>query len=72
LACDGLQGGSWWVAGWLAVVVFIFGRFRWFWVWVFFIVLFYIAPKHNVEYFPEHFPKMQTNTEKKKKKSFTF
>uniref|UniRef100_A0A2N9GTQ9 Uncharacterized protein n=1 Tax=Fagus sylvatica TaxID=28930 RepID=A0A2N9GTQ9_FAGSY len=26
LACDGLQGWlMWWVAGWLAVVVFIFG-----------------------------------------------
>ena len=71
--------GLWWVARWLAVVVFIFGRFQWFWVWVCFIVLFYVTPKHNVEYFPEHFSKIKTNTEKKKKfeiiyilKHFTF
>ena len=49
--------------GWLAVVISIFGGFRWVLGVGFFFVLFYVAP-NNVEYFSEHFPRMQTNTGK--------
>ena len=58
---NGLRGGF----EWLAVVVPIFGRFRWFWVFYLFIYLFFtLLQTHRVEYFSEHFPRMQTNTEK--------
>ena len=58
--CNGYQWVAGWLVvgcgmahdgfvGWLAVVVPIFGRFRWFWMWFFFffsffVILFYVAP----------------------------
>jgi hypothetical protein len=68
LARGGLRGHLWWVAGWVWVVGtwqwwFLFGGFRWVLGVGFFFVLFYVAP-NNVEYFSEHFPRMQTNTGK--------
>jgi hypothetical protein len=68
LARGGLRGHLWWVAGWVWVVGtwqwwFLFGGFRWVLGVGFFFVLFYVAP-NNVEYFSEHFPRMQINTGK--------
>jgi hypothetical protein len=69
LARGGLRGGLWWVAGWVWVVGtwqwwFLFGGFQWFWVCVFSLFCFTLLQTHNVEYFSEHFPRMQTNIEK--------
>ena len=41
--------------GWLAVVISIFGGFRWFWVWVFIVALFYVAPNKQYRIFFETF-----------------
>ena len=71
----GLWGGYGWAAGWvvgwismglggwLAVGV-IFGGLRWFWVWVFYIDLFYVAPNTQCRIFSGAFPRVQTNTRK--------
>jgi hypothetical protein len=73
VGCRVAHGGF---VGWLAVVVSIFYQFQWFWVWVFLCFCFTLFQTHNVKYLLEHFPRMQTNTEKKKilfsLKSFTF
>jgi hypothetical protein len=64
VARGGLRGGFQGGFGWLAVVVPIFGGFQWFWVWFFLLFCFTLLQTHNVEYFPKHFPRMQTNTRK--------
>ena len=73
MGCGVARGGF---VGWLAVVVPIFSGFPWFCVWIFVVVLFCFTSlqTHNVEYFSKHFPRMQTNTEKKlfSPKSFAF
>jgi hypothetical protein len=75
LARDGLRGGSRWV--WVARS----GGSHFWWIpmvlGVGFLLLFCftLLQTHSVEYFPEHFPRMQTNTEKKNLfslKSFAF
>ena len=62
VACGGLRGGFGWLA--LGSGGSLFGGFRWFWVLVFSLFCFTLLQTHNVEYFSEHFPKMQTNTGK--------
>ena len=62
LARGGLRGGFGWLA--LGSGGSLFGGFRWFWVLVFSLFCFTLLQTHNVEYFSEHFPRMQTNTGK--------
>ena len=57
----GLRGGFGWVAGWVWVAG---SGFRWFWVWVFSVDLFYVAPNTQSRIFSETFSKVQTNTGK--------
>ena len=59
VACGGLWGGFGWLA--LGSGGSLFGGFQWFWVWVFSLFCFTLLQTHNVEYFSEHFPRMQTN-----------
>ena len=47
----GFRGGFWW----LAMVVSIFGGFRWFWLWVFSVDLFYVAPNTQCKIFSRAF-----------------
>ena len=59
ISVGGLAHGGF--VGWLAVVVSIFGRFRWFWVRVFFVLLFYVALNTQCKIFVGSFSKVQTN-----------
>jgi hypothetical protein len=69
----GLGGWQWWVAGWISgwVAVAGSGGSHFWWIPVVldvgFLLLFCftLLQTHNVEYFPEHFLRTQTNTEKK-------
>jgi hypothetical protein len=79
---DGLWGGSWWVAGWLTVG--LWGGSRWWFSFLvdssgfgcgfFLLFCFTLLQTHSVQYFLEHFPRMQINIKKKlfSLKSFAF
>jgi hypothetical protein len=81
LAHCGLRGGSWWVAGWVTVGL---GGWQWWFPFLvdsggfgcgFFLLLcFTLLQTNSIEYFPKHFPRIQTNTEKRLffLKSFAF
>jgi hypothetical protein len=73
VGCGGWHG---WVVGWVSVGC---GGWQWWFPVVlgegfFLLFCFTLFQTHNVKYFPKHFPRMQTNTEKKlfSLKSFAF